>query len=106
MNLQTIKTYRCALNDRDFCFRAELFNKAIWGDMGEDSAAISLSVKNELWHVSYIRTQSGEPYPLAETVCNLVDTYEKDLNDEQVYDYLSMHRLLQDFEYSVTSYLS
>lgn len=106
MKLQDITTYRNKLTDSSFMFRADLFNKAIWGDMGEDCASITLTAQKDHWHVSYIRTQSGEPYPLADTVCNVIDAYEKDLTDEQTYDFLSMHQLLQGFVLDIQAYIS
>lgn len=101
MKLQDLTSYRKQLQNQSFTYRADLFSKAIWGDMGEDCASITLTIQGEQWHLQFIRTQSGEPYPLADTVCNVVDSYEKQLNDEQVFDLLSMHQLIHDFETSV-----
>lgn len=106
MKLQDVTTYRKKLTGSDFIFRADLFSKAIWGDMGEDCASITLTAQGDHWHVSYIRTQSGEPYPLADTVCNVIDSYEKELNDEQTFDFLSMHQLLQGFVLDIQTYVS
>ena len=40
MKLQELSTYRKKLSSTDFIYRADLFSKAIWGDMGEDCASI------------------------------------------------------------------
>lgn len=93
INLPTIKQQFSTLS-----FYTDLFSKPIWGDMGEDSASIYLSVIDNTWHLHFIRTQSGEPFPLSETVCNVIDEYEKDLNDEELYDFLMLHRKLIEFE--------
>lgn len=98
MNVNDLRTYRNEEKKSNFIFRAELFNKAIWGDMGEDSAQISVSINNPYWHYSFIRTQSGDPSPFDDYVCNIIDQYEKDIDDEQFYDILAMHALLADFE--------
>ena len=102
MKLQELSTYRKKLSSTDFIYRADLFSKAIWGDMGEDCASIHVSAQDDHWHLHFIRTQSGEPYPLADTVCNVIDEYEKDLDDEALFDLLSMHQLIQDFQTSIT----
>ena len=68
MKLQELSTYRKKLSSTDFIYRADLFSKAIWGDMGEDCASIHVSAQDDHWHLHFIRTQSGEPYPLADTV--------------------------------------
>lgn len=101
MKLQELSTYRETLSSTHFIYRADLFNKAIWGDMGEDCASIQVCAEQDHWHLHFIRTQSGEPYPLADTVCNVVDEYEKDLNDEELFDLLSMHQLIQDFQTTI-----
>lgn len=91
--LATIKT-----KHKDLSFYTDLFSKPIWGNMGEDSASIYLSVVHDSWHLHFIRTQSGEPYPLSETVCNIIDEYEKDLTDDEVYDFLMLHKKTKEFE--------
>lgn len=101
MKLQDLSAYRTTLSTTDFMYRADLFSKAIWGDMGEDCASIHVCAKQDHWHLHFIRTQSGEPYPLADTVCNVIDEYEKDMDDEALFDLLSMHQLLQDFQTSI-----
>lgn len=85
-----------------FCFQAEIMNKAIWGDMGEDSAMISVAVGIDgRWHLHFIRTQSGDPSPFDDFVCNVIDEYEKELDDEALFDVLALHALLPEFELSV-----
>ncbi len=34
------------------------------GDNGEDCASVTIHPTKEGWHLHYIRTQSGIPYPL------------------------------------------
>lgn len=103
MNLQSLQIFHKNINN-DFQFQAEIFNKAIWGDMGEDSAQITITIKDDtLWHLHFIRTQSGDPSPFDDFVCNVIDEYEKDLDDNSLYDVLTMHQLLIDFEKKVQS---
>lgn len=106
MKLQDLTNYRIQLAESSFVFRSDLFSKPIWGDMGEDCASITLTPQKDHWHLSFIRTQSGEPYPLAQTVCNVIDSYEKTLSDEQAFDLLSMHQLLQGFVLDIQTYVS
>lgn len=90
---------------KEFQFQAEIMNKAIWGDMGEDSAMITVTCPTkECWHYHFIRTQSGDPSPFDEFVCNVIDEYEKELSDEELYDLLALHTLLPDFEQYVSSF--
>lgn len=100
MQIQDLTTYKNKLKNTSFTFRAELFNKAIWGDMGEDSAQITITIdtQHDAWHLAFIRTQSGDPSPFDDFVCNVIDEYEKDMQDAQLYDTLAMHSLLSDFE--------
>ena len=102
MKLQELSAYREQHKDTNFVYHCDLFSKPIWGDMGEDWASITLTIQQDHWHLSFIRTQNGEPYPLAKTVSNVIDAYEKQLSDEQVFDLLSMHQLLHDFESSIS----
>ncbi|MEG0366382.1 MAG: hypothetical protein RR585_06075 [Coprobacillus sp.] len=96
MTKDNLKQYKTAIQSNQFY--TDLFSKPIWGDMGEDSASIYLSVVDDSWHLHFIRTQSGEPYPLSETVCNIIDEYEKDLTDDEVYDFLMLHKKTKEFE--------
>lgn len=105
MTPQTIAVFRKQLPN-DFIFQAEVFNKAIWGDMGEDSAQIALTIAQDTWHLAFIRTQSGEPSPFDDFVCNIIDQYEKNLLDDEVYDMLALHTLLADFESACTTSLT
>lgn len=101
MKQSDLTQYADLLKNSDFAFHSDLFSKPIWGDMGEDVASITISAAQGHWKLSYIRTQNGEPYPLADTVSNLIDRYEKELSEEGLYDYLSMHRLLPEFELAI-----
>lgn len=94
--------YKDQFKSNGSTYYTDIFSKPIWGDMGEDSASIYLSVKNNTWHIHFIRTQSGEPYPLSDTVCNIIDEYEKDLTDDELYDYLMLHNKMKEFEEFVT----
>lgn len=97
MTLQELSNYRYQLSDTSFSFFTDIFTKAIWGDMGEDTASVTLTLHSHHWHMHFIRTQSGEPYPLSDTVCNIIDEYEKDLSDEELYEFLAHHGILQEF---------
>lgn len=101
MTKNDLNKYKNAIQNDQFF--TDLFSKPIWGDMGEDSASIYLSVVNDSWHLHFIRTQSGEPYPLSETVCNIIDEYEKDLTDDEVYDFLMLHKKTKEFEDFLTN---
>lgn len=90
---------------KDFQFQAEIMNKAIWGDMGEDSAMITITCVNKAyWQYHYIRTQSGDPSPFDDFICEVIDEYEKELSDEALYDVLALHTLLPDFEQAMHQY--
>lgn len=105
MTPHSLTMYREQLT-KDFSFHAEVFNKPIWGDMGEDSAQVTITLKEQAWHIAFIRTQTGEPSPFDEFVCNIIDKYEKELTDEALYDMLALHALLSDFEFACTSFFS
>lgn len=98
MTVQELSNYRQNHADTAFHFFTDIFTKAIWGDMGEDTASITLTIQKNHWHLHFIRTQSGEPYPLSETVCNVIDEYEKDLSDEELYEFLAHHCIIQELE--------
>lgn len=92
-----LKQFRKHCNST-FCFQAEVMNKAIWGDMGEDSAMITITPgADNLWHLHFIRTQSGDPSPFDDYVCEVIDEYEKELNEDALFDLLTLHALLPDF---------
>lgn len=97
MTPKDLASYKQQLS-KTFSFQAEVFNKPIWGDMGEDSAQISVTTDKTHWHISFIRTQSGDPSPFDDFVCNVIDEYERDLNDDELFDMLALHALLADFE--------
>lgn len=96
MRVQELASYR---NEKNFSspFYAELFCDDIWGDNGEDCASVTIHPTQEGWHLHYIRTQSGIPYPFAPHTSKIIDEYEKDVNDEQFYDYLLLHNLQEAF---------
>lgn len=102
MTIQTIKDFKYKFINANHSFFTDIFAKPIWGDMGEDTASITLTVLNNTWHLHFIRTQSGEPYPLSETVCNVIDEYEKDLTDEELYEFLAHHNIMKEFEDTVS----
>jgi len=102
MTIQTINDYKNKFISSNYSFFTDIFTKPIWGDMGEDTASITLSVMENTWHLHFIRTQSGEPYPLSNTVCNVIDEYEKDLTNEEVFEFLAHHNILKEFEDAVS----
>lgn len=102
MTIQTIKDFKYKFINTNHSFFTDIFTKPIWGDMGEDTASITLTVLYNTWRLHFIRTQSGEPYPLSETVCNVIDEYEKDLTDEELYEFLAHHNIMKEFEDTVS----
>lgn len=104
MTIQDLQQYHTS-NKVDFAFVAEVFNKPIWGDMGEDSAQVTITIQVTSWHIHFIRTQSGESSPFDDFVCNVIDEYEKDMSDEELFDFLLLHRITSDFELYATSQL-
>lgn len=96
--MQEYKKIREVFYKKKLLYYTDIFSKPIWGDMGEDCASIRLTSNEEEWMLNFIRTQSGEPYPLSETVCNIIDQYEKVLNDNQLYDFLLLHNKLKEFQ--------
>jgi len=102
MTIQTINDYKNKFIISNYSFFTDIFTKPIWGDMGEDTASITLTVMENTWHLHFIRTQSGEPYPLSDTVCNVIDEYEKDLTNEEVFEFLAHHNILKEFEDAVS----
>lgn len=101
MTLQKLKLYKIAFQEHAFTFFTDIFSKAIWGDMGEDCASVTISTTKDLWHIHFIRTQTGEPLPLSDTVCNVIDEYEKDLNNEELFEFLNHHNIMKEFENSI-----
>lgn len=97
MRTKELSAYRQQFLGASFSFYTDIFTKAIWGDMGEDTASVTITIQNDCWHIHFIRTQSGEPYPLSDTVCNIIDEYEKDLSDDRLYEFLAHHGILQEF---------
>ena len=93
MTIQTINDYKN---------KFIISNYSFFTDMGEDTASITLTVMENTWHLHFIRTQSGEPYPLSDTVCNVIDEYEKDLTNEEVFEFLAHHNILKEFEDAVS----
>lgn len=69
--------------------------------MGEDCASVSITSTKHNWHIHFVRTQTGEPLPLSETVCNIIDEYEKDVNDEELFEFLAHHNITKEFEDSI-----
>lgn len=102
MRIFQLKDYKNTFIEENISFYSDIFTKPIWGDMGEDTASITLTVIENTWHLHFIRTQSGEPYPLSDTVCNVIDEYEKDLTDEEVFEFLAHHNILKEFEDAVS----
>lgn len=98
MTLQQLANYRQHFQEHKTSFYTDIFSKAIWGDMGEDCASVTITTHENIWHIHFIRTQSGEPYPLSDTVCNVIDEYEKDVCDEELYEFLAHHSILKEFE--------
>lgn len=97
MNLQELSDLKITVEQEQILYYTDLFTKAIWGDMGDDTASVEITVQQGKWHLHYIRTQSGEPYPLSPTVCNLIDEYNKYMSDSELYDFLTLHQKLQEF---------
>ena len=102
MRIQELASYRNEKNFSSPCY-AELCCDDIWGDNGEDCASVTIHPTKEGWHLHYIRTQSGIPYPFAPHTSKIVDEYEKDVNDEQFYDYLLLHNLQEAFMDYITT---
>lgn len=98
MKANELSTYRITMQKQGLTFYTELFSKAIWGDMGEDCASVYIKAVDNAWQIHYIRTQSGEPYPLSPTVTNVIDEYTKVFTDDDLYGFLSMHQCLHEFE--------
>lgn len=101
MTLQKLILYKTAFQKLELTFFTDIFSKAIWGDMGEDCASVTITASETLWHVHFIRTQTGEPLPLSETVCNVIDEYEKELDDEELFEFLAHHNITKEFEDSI-----
>lgn len=102
MDITKLTSYKYNYIKKKHSFFTDIFTKPIWGDMGEDTASITLTVIENTWHLHFIRTQSGEPYPLSETVCNVIDEYEKDLTDEEVFEFLAHHNIMKEFEDAIS----
>lgn len=82
-------------------FIHDLFCDDIWGDNGEDCATIHIQPKEDAWHLQYVRTQSGIPYPFAQHTSILINRYEKLLSDEELFTYLTMHHLQEQFSHYI-----
>ncbi|MEG0330424.1 MAG: hypothetical protein RR624_08330 [Longicatena sp.] len=98
MTKQDLVIFKQAFIKHQYSFFTDIFSKPIWGDMGEDCASITLDVVQGHWHLHFIRTQCGEPLPLSDTVCNVIDEYNKELSDDELYEFLMLHNILKEFE--------
>lgn len=87
-----------------FHFHAEVLSRCIWGDMGEDSACVDIHVIEQGWSLHYIRTETGEPSAFDEFQCNVIDEYTKELQDEQLYEFLAHHALFPEFELAYSTF--
>lgn len=101
MTLHDLATYRTRFVQKNYTFFTDIFSKPIWGDMGEDCASVTITADERQWHLHYIRTQSGEPLPLSDTVCNVIDEYNKLLSDEDLFEFLAHHGIQKEFTDSV-----
>ena len=97
MTVQDLASFHKTLKQNNIPFYTDIFTDDIWGDMGVDTASVSVTANEDSWHIHYIRTQSGIPYIFADYVSNIVDEYHKDLSHEQFYDYLNLHNLQKAF---------
>lgn len=105
MKIPSITNYRQLLTNTKEVFYTDLFNDDIWGDNGCDIASVTIHTTGSFWNIHYVRVQDGIPYPFAQHVSIVIDEYEKELNDEQFYDYLTIHNLLNEFETYVNNTL-
>ena len=96
MNIMDLTNARIH-HKRQTPFITDLFCDDIWGDNGEDCATIHIQPSKDTWHLQYTRTQSGIPYPFAKHTSIVIDTYEKTLTDEQLFTYIMMHNLQDQF---------
>ncbi len=97
MTVQDLASFHETLKQNNIPFYTDIFTDDIWGDMGVDTASVTVTANEDSWHIHYIRTQSGIPYIFADYVSNIVDEYHKDLSHEQFYDYLNLHNLQKAF---------
>ena len=49
MTIQTINDYKNKFIISNYSFFTDIFTKPIWGDMGEDTASITLTVMENTW---------------------------------------------------------
>ena len=98
MTLQQLEQFHQQFQNSDATFYTEVIHDDIWGDLGVDSATVSIQAKDALWHLHYIRTQSGIPCILAEYTSEVIDEYTKELSHEQLYDFLTLHAITDIFE--------
>lgn len=98
MQLQDIQFYRTLCKEKQIIYHTDIFTKFIWGDMGEDTASISIQIIDNHWHMHFIRTQSGEPSYNSGFMCNVIDQYERMWNDNELYTYLLDRSLCDEFE--------
>ncbi len=96
MNINDLTNARIENHIKDI-FIQDLFCDDIWGDNGEDCATIRIQPKQDHWLLQYTRTQSGIPYPFAQHTSIIIDCYEKLLNDDELFTYLTMHHLQEQF---------
>ena len=96
MKLNDLTNARLQNHIKDI-FIHDLFCDDIWGDNGEDCATVRIQPKQEYWHLHYTRTQSGIPYPFAQYTSIVIDNYEKQLNDDELVTFLTMHNLQNQF---------
>lgn len=98
MNINTIINSHKLFLAKDLCLYSDIFCDDILNDLAIDCASIELKANQQGWNLHYIRTQTGWfHFDQDEQETFLIDEYHKQLNHEDLYMYLQLHGLQNDF---------
>ena len=96
MNLEQMQNAQKIMKDKNGSFFATIFHIDLCNDMGEDDATVTITALNDGFLVHYLRSESGVFND--EFDCRIIDEYKREMNCEQLLDYLVFHQLVSDFE--------
>lgn len=98
MTLEQLTNHHQQFLNKQLTFYAELFCDEIWCGLGEDCATISIQATPSAWLLHYIRTQNGVPCITSEYTSEVIDEYKKELSNDELYDFLTLHTISDTFD--------
>ena len=102
MNLDTLKNAHSLFLNKDLCFYTDIFCDDILNDTAIDCASIDLKANEQDWNLHYIRSQTGWfNFDQEEQETYLIDEYHKQLSHDELYMYIQLHGLQNDFDFFI-----